>query len=423
MTGLRQDDPPRQNRRWRFKPAPERHPEAAFEGLRILEEVPGELGLALFQRQRDVALWAGTPPEARARLFASRRRIPFATFRSPVPEAVSRALDILKVVVQSPEGAGPQAVSKACVAVSDWAAERALLATAAEFAELAAYVEPEEPMWALAAGRIARKRAEYERAVTWLRRSISLARRSNRHSAIVAARISWATLELQRGNLDAAKSLLQKGWKKARKHKLKHLAARTQHDLLQVCLDTQEYEAAERHAAEAFRLYGPRADNILALAHDWASVWMRKEYFSAALPVLEAVAPSITEVHLRVVLLSSIALASGALGNRGAFDRAANEMRRIAATASENVPWALFNLSEGARSLGLVDDARLYAERARQLALGRDESVAAQAAAELLRKIEAGTAPLYPREPPPGSYAYEMAPRLVERVRNFAARS
>ena len=61
-------DEPAFRRRWRIPPPYLRGSEP-MEGATILEEVPGALGLLLWQAMRDVSLWAMTPREERVGLF------------------------------------------------------------------------------------------------------------------------------------------------------------------------------------------------------------------------------------------------------------------------------------------------------------------------------------------------------------------
>src|SRR5688572_12031584 len=57
-------------RRWCVPPAVMQGPGETVDGNGILGEVPGELGLLLWGTARDVALWGGSPPGERGKLFA-----------------------------------------------------------------------------------------------------------------------------------------------------------------------------------------------------------------------------------------------------------------------------------------------------------------------------------------------------------------
>jgi hypothetical protein len=47
-----------------------RGPGETVDGNGILGEVPGDLGLLLWKTAQDVALWGGSPPSQRGKLFA-----------------------------------------------------------------------------------------------------------------------------------------------------------------------------------------------------------------------------------------------------------------------------------------------------------------------------------------------------------------
>src|SRR5688500_8834386 len=64
--------PRKPRRRWRWHVPPAlMHGGESLEGVQVLEEVQGPLGLLLWETYRDVALWAGTAPEERDGLFSA----------------------------------------------------------------------------------------------------------------------------------------------------------------------------------------------------------------------------------------------------------------------------------------------------------------------------------------------------------------
>lgn len=425
MTGLRQDDPVL-TRRFQRRQAPHVPPAEAlpFEGARVLEEIPGELGAFLFQRLRDVLLWSSLAGDERGRanLFR-RRRIQTPKVGDLVEdEPIESDLRVLNTVVVAAAEADADQLGKACARVSQWAVDRSLYQTAYWFAFAASSILPLDPLLCVAAGRIARKQAKYELAKQWFRRAVRLARTSRRWNVLATTLISWATLELQRGNLGLARKRLMRAWRTARRYDLRHLAARAQHDLLQVTIDTGEWDLAETHAAAALDLYGQRAKNLVALAHDWAYLWLRRKHFSAALPVLEAVLPYITVPNERILALSSISRAAGALREAKRFEHAADSVLQLAGITSEGTPAALISVAEGAYAMGYVSRALEHAERALQLALGRDEKVQVEVARELVSRIRSGGPREMNEEPPLDSQTYARSVELIRRVQHGAAR-
>jgi hypothetical protein len=64
--------PKKRRRRWTIPPLPVGSAED-LEGVEVLEELPHEAGLELFQRLRDVLFWISTPEGSRARIFVRER--------------------------------------------------------------------------------------------------------------------------------------------------------------------------------------------------------------------------------------------------------------------------------------------------------------------------------------------------------------
>ncbi|HYJ80749.1 MAG TPA: hypothetical protein VEW03_14135, partial [Longimicrobiaceae bacterium] len=137
-----------------------------FDGFEVLDELRSALGLLLWQCLRDAGLWAATPAEGRARLFAPgalghrRERI-----RALAGEAALRApLETLAGVLDGHRGAAASELTAASAAVSEWAARSGLPRTALAFAQGAATASPGEPGPAYAVGLLARRAAEHRRA-------------------------------------------------------------------------------------------------------------------------------------------------------------------------------------------------------------------------------------------------------------------
>lgn len=425
MTGLRHDDPalPRRprGRQTPHAPPPEALP---FEGARVLDEIPGELGAFLFQRLRDVLLWSSfSVGERGLHVLFRRRRIAVPKVDDLVDdEPVESAFRTLASLVVVQGGANADELGKACARISQWAVEKSLYQTAYWYAFAATCILPADALLCVATGRVARKQAKYELATQWFRRAVRLARTSRRWNVLATTQISWATLDLQRGNLELARKRLIRAWRTAHKYDLRHLAARAQHDLLQVTIDTGELDLAETHAATALELYGPKARNIIALAHDWAYLWLRRKHFSAALPVLDVVLPYITVPNERILALSSIARAAGALGEVKRFEDAADGVLQLAGTTSEGTAAALISVAEGGYAVGYVPKALEHAERALQLALGRGEKVQIAVAEELIARIR-NNGPREAEQPLPiDSETYQRSAELIRRVQHGAAR-
>lgn len=417
MVGIKRADPEaKQPRKWRLLPPPRRR-HRSFDGVHVLDEVGGELGALLFQRVRDVFLWAQAAPESRGRLFHARQppRLPSGAGE------ISAELDILAGLVVSPTAATGEQVATACAGIYHWALDRVFYATAAEFASAAAYALPSDPMFAIYAGRAERARAAYDVGALWFQRAISVARAGGKLSAYTVALLSWANQEIGRGNRTRGRALLQRAWRYAKRHNLRHLGAEARHDLLALAIDEEDWAEAELHAEAAANLYGPRARNIFALAHDWTLIWLHRGYFSHALPVMEAALPFLTIPSARVLALSSIARAAAVLGHMERFRTASESVLGLAAVATENAPIALVHVAQAHYTAGDVERARALAARAREMARGRQDATAEHFANELFAKIRSAAPAERDRPLPPESAIPANAQMLLQRVRRLAA--
>jgi tetratricopeptide (TPR) repeat protein len=298
--------------------------------------------------------------------------------------------------------------------------DRVFYATAAEFAAAAAHAVPSDPMFAIYAGRAERARAGFDLGTLWFQRAISVARLGGKLSAYTVALLSWANQEIGRGNRARGRTLLLRALRYAKRHNLRNLGAEAHHDLLALCIDLEDYEEAEVHAESAANLYGPRALNIFALAHDWALIWLHRGYFTHALPVVEAALPFLALPSARVLALSSIARAAAVLGQGERFRSASESVLGLAAVATENAPIAVVHVAQAHYTAGDVERARALAARAREMARGRQDATAEHFANELLSRIRSAAPPERDKPLPPNSTIPANAQMLLERVRRLA---
>lgn len=183
------------------------HGPEKLEGARVLDEAPGALGLLLWQLLRDATLWAATPSDARGLLFhpGAITHLRMLLRAADPPPALSRALQRL---VKLPEGAAAisgDAVAGACTGVARWAEGTSRPAVALDFSQAAALARPEDASAALAVARLAARRGEHARAETWLRRAVTVGRRSADWASYAAALLELGRLYLERENQRAAR--------------------------------------------------------------------------------------------------------------------------------------------------------------------------------------------------------------------------
>jgi tetratricopeptide (TPR) repeat protein len=386
--------PPRKTlRRWRVPPALTHGDTDAFEGLSVLDEVAGELGLVLWQSLRDAMLWGRADPANRAALFApaaDTARIA-ATLASGAPAEVEEPLKALAAMVGAPASMREENVALACRQVAQWAEARGLLAAALAFAQAAAVVTPAEPSCAYAVGRLARRRAEAARAETWFRRTIALARQAGDWPTYANAFAGLGNLYVLRGNFPAARRFHLRALRAATRNSLHDIEGMALHDLFGIAVETGNTREALNLARGAFQAYGPHHPKLPHLAHDIAYFWITQGSCEHALPVLKSLVPHAHDPAFRLCLFGDLGRAAGGVGDRESFQAAWGEATELIASApsldTSAIAW--LDLAHGALSLGAWERAEDAAQRALEGATRRGDSKArltAEALVEAARR-------------------------------------
>lgn len=199
---------------WCVPPAILHDPAETMEGENVLWECRGELGLVLWRTVRDLSLWAATPPDKRGYLFAVEsvaRRVEELT-DTLLPDEIASPVDTLNGMLTLGTGADASIVTICCLEVATWARRGRLLKTAIAFAQAGALASPEFAEAALYTGVCASAAGQDARAATWLRRSLSLARRERDGRAYAA---SLAELGILHERLPAGISRAERYYRKA----------------------------------------------------------------------------------------------------------------------------------------------------------------------------------------------------------------
>lgn len=359
-----------------------------------MEEIPGEMGIVLWQALRDVTLWASCPADGLDRLFApgaERNRLGPAVAASTDRE-LEPPLQTLVALVREPERVPPQRVALACMQICQWADEHGALATALAFAESAAGAAPGDGGMACAAGRLARRRGDYARAETWYLRAVTLARQSGDWAPYVDALIGLGRIKLQRGGLRRAARRYGRALRAARRHGLRGLEGQTLHELFVVATEGGDFAEAEQYAREALHAYGAGHAKLPHLAHDLAHTWVLRGHFSRALPIFDALLPHLAQPRERLYTLADIARAAGGAGLRDRYHQAWEETWRLArnpARAEDAAP-AVLDLAHGALGLGEWEMAEEAARYALHVATLRGEGLVRTTAEALLESVAAG---------------------------------
>jgi tetratricopeptide (TPR) repeat protein len=359
-------------------------------GAPLLDEVRGDLGVVLWRSLRNVNLWALTPPAHRGALFSA----PAAAARQADVERLEvdaeLAAPLLVVVrlLESPSGMDVPRLVNACRRVALWAEQRGHLATALEWAQAAALAAPHVAALAFSVGRLARRRAEYDRAESWYARAIAQARRSADWRTYALGYTGLGNLYIQKGSFPAARRAHQRSLAAALRHDLHDVQGAAYHNLYAVELEAGR-GGAEADALASFRAYGPGHSQLPRVAFDVAFQWMEEGMFDASLRLARALEPHLDGTMERAMVLSMIARSAGGAGDRAAFDAARAGLEEIleAGAAEDAAARTLLGIAYGASSLDEWALAGEYAERALRHARERREGkmeLAAEAALEFV---------------------------------------
>ncbi|HEU0053090.1 MAG TPA: tetratricopeptide repeat protein [Longimicrobium sp.] len=274
------------SRRQRVPPALTRGPER-FEGLPILDEIKGDLGLVLWRSVRNILLWAATPAERRGSLFAGGAaavRFDDLVGAHPEPELLA-PLSVIVSLLERPGEADLPRVVNACRRIAFWAENRGALGTALEFTQAAALAAPESASLAFAVGRLSRRRAEYDRAESWYARAVILGRQTLDWKSYALAFSGMGNLYVQRGNYPAARRAQLRCLRASRRNGLRAIEAGANHDLFAIAVETGAGFEADELANQALQAYGPSNPMVPRLAYDVAYHWALQGYFPGALRV------------------------------------------------------------------------------------------------------------------------------------------
>lgn len=408
-------------RRWHVPP-PLIRGGAALEGANILQELPGELGVLLWQSVRTVTLWASARPSDRSELFlpgAEKRRADALSEIGPEPE-VREPLSTITRLLGRPLEIEAAAIGVACTQVAQWAQSKGLRATAFEFTQAAALASPQDPKLALTVARTARNGAEYSGAEVWYQRTVGLARQAGDWDTYARAYIGLGKMWLARGVYPAARKNLHKARRAAERKGLNDVLGMALHDLFIVESDSHRDAEALRYAQAALGAYTHGHPDLVTLAYDVGFSWVQRGRFEQALPVLRAVVPHLDPE--RPEPRGGLARAAGAMGDEATFETAWQTLWEM----DDNLPGkadALVEASRGAASLSRWQDAERAANYALSLAQQRRQSKVALDAEGVLESVRsersADTAlhqaePATARKAPPADQADMLARELVE---------
>ena len=363
-----------------------------FDGLGILSEIAGDLGLLLWRSVRNVVLWAETPPTERAALFAA----PAAGARRDDAERLGMDPELLAPVsvivslLERPDEVDALRLVNACRRVALWAEQRGALATALEFAQAAALAVPDSAALAYAVGRLARRRAEHDRAESWYTRAFVQGRETKDWKSSALAVSGLGNVHIRKGNLPAARKAFRRCLRIAERHGLLELQGDAYHDLFAVEVEGGAGFEADPLAEAAFRAYGPRHRKVPRLAYDVAYHWVVQGFAHGAFRVSRALLPHFDTVAERALVLGLLARAAGARHERAEFDSAAFHAARLVAgkAAPDAAARTYLGLAYGALSLEEWELAAGWAADALRVSRARGEGKIVLEAEDLREAVE-----------------------------------
>lgn len=173
-----------------------------FLGFEVVDEIPGGLGMVLWQAVRDATLWMGTGRRERGRLFSARARARYERALGCVelPERLVGPVRAIAVVLSEAATVDAGSVQLACAEASRWAEDAGALGTALAFMQAAALAPGRSAPAAFHTARLADLRDERARAEAWGRRAVVLGRREGDRRTRWRAYLLLARLAERRGD-------------------------------------------------------------------------------------------------------------------------------------------------------------------------------------------------------------------------------
>jgi hypothetical protein len=351
----------------------------------LLTEADAPLSLLLWQRARDVRLWALAGDGGRGGLFAGQEPVESDLEAGEgAADGLSAPLRTLRALVRFPELITAADLRTSCIAVSEWAEGEHMPETALHFAEAAALADPTSAHAAGVAGSACTALAADQRAEVWLTRAIRTARRMRDWEWYIRAHLRMGMLAYELGHLTRARRAFHRAHWAAMWAGYKTYAAKAHHDLLLLECSCGTYEMGERHARLALELHPARFPRLPYLAHDVAYLLTCHGAYADALDLLDATLPHLVRPWERAAVLGTVAKAAAGAGHRERHAAAIADLLLLESTADSYAAAALVLAAEGAALLGEEERAQRLAARALMLAERRREREAQRRARRVL---------------------------------------
>ena len=361
-------------RRWRLPPAMLRSVGETLEGLVVLDEFDGELGLKLWQAVRDVRLWAEVDPGSRADLF----RGPATALAEPVDARAHAGLlgplALLRLEMSASARANGEVISAECLRIARYAEAQERLGTAALFAMAASLAAPGRAAPAYEAGRLAAKRRDDVRAETWLRRAVGLARRGEERRAYCRALLALGELYAAREEPTRARSLYTLAVRASRRYAMRESLAEAAFGLLRLAIAAGNHAEVARLQVVARRAFGRDHERAPELVVVLARLWIEGGEPKRAGEALRRLVPDLVNPDERIAALALLARADANPQMAWSIAEAWHSAWSLAEAhpGSPSRTRALVDLALAAMAVGSVDRGRAALERVRELPANAD---------------------------------------------------
>ncbi|HEX2202778.1 MAG TPA: hypothetical protein VHG91_05760 [Longimicrobium sp.] len=410
--------PPRAARFQRIPPPPDTRPE-----LEVLHELEGghdASGLALWEALRDTTLWARAAEESRGGLFHPRpsgaREHAAEAVAAGIPE-LSEAWARLDAVSRAPAAVDRDALAEACGAVYAWAEERALMQTAAHFAEAAALVKPDAAHLANLAARTCRRAGLPGRAGPWYQRGRALAIRAHSFPDRFSATVGYGWLMYSLGRYDRARRIISSTVRQAVNRGYKRMAGEAEHNLLAICSEMKLFSLGEGHARRALYHYPTHHPLVPFLVHDVAYLLVVCAIYTPALSILQQAINAMPRPQDPVLAWATAARAAAGAGQREMYAHARDTAIDLANRYPELAPSALRGVAYAAQLAEDWELAEDTAQIAARLARERRMADVERTALVLLEEVKLRQPGVSEVAPPANSHVEEISRACKLKIR------
>jgi hypothetical protein len=203
------------------------------EGITILEEVPGELGVLLWRAFRRTATssWAQAHGAGGSPLEPPAPRTPLDIGSVSMPAGLRDALTALYAGVRPGEQEG-----QAAAVIGRWAATEGYRRLSAEYLQLSACAQPFDPVLALDAAWATAALGDRSRAAVWFQRAAGLAGRLNEWRIYVSAHLGYGRMLREAGHLHAARSWTERALHRATRQGMRSYEERAREELTRLAI-------------------------------------------------------------------------------------------------------------------------------------------------------------------------------------------